>query len=353
MATQLMLEPGQSAEELRGFARTVAEIEWLLLILVLLYQVVQGPGDEPSTAVYMALFFFAAFVTGFHYANFYRGETRWKLAIETWVMILFITWVLVYTGRLDSPLVNLYLLVIITSALSLGKPITLLEMGLIAACFMFLGYPKYGDTLFTLSYAGTLGAQLAPMLLVAYVTTMLSADIRSALSRIKLLSETDELTGIYNMRAFTAIAERTLQQSMRYAHVFSILMIDSDSLKDVNDAHGHEAGNRLLRLTVRSVQDQLRQTDVMARYGGDEFVALLSETSCKDALEVAERIRKSVESRPLGTRDRSIPNTVSIGIACFPDHGNDLETIIERADRAMYVSKNQGKNRVTLFRENQ
>ena len=104
-----IFDPALSAEELRGFTRTVAEIEWLLLILVLLYQVVFPLDEEASAALAMAMFFFAAFVLSFHYANFYRTETHWKIAIETAAMIVFITWVLAYTGGADSPLSDLIL----------------------------------------------------------------------------------------------------------------------------------------------------------------------------------------------------------------------------------------------------
>jgi GGDEF domain-containing protein len=120
----------------------------------------------------------------------------------------------------------------------------------------------------SLPYGTTLLAQVAPMLLVAYITTMLSADIRRAYGHMKLLSETDELTGVLNMRAFMAVADRLFHQAERYARPFSVLMIDSDSLKTVNDNLGHEAGNRLLQLTVQCIQSQLRQTDLIARYGG-------------------------------------------------------------------------------------
>ena len=111
--------PGFEAEELRGFSRTVAEIEWLLVILVMLYQVVQGKNDESTAPIYFGLILYSAFVIGFRYFNVYRTESRWKLAIETWVMIVFITWILYHTGRLGSPLANLYLLTIVTSALIL------------------------------------------------------------------------------------------------------------------------------------------------------------------------------------------------------------------------------------------
>ena len=348
MQTSLIFDSGLAADELRGFARTVAEIEWLLLILVMLYQVVLAPDEESSAALSMALFFFTAFVLAFHYANFYRKETHWKIAIETWVMIVFITWVLAYTGGADSPLRDLYILVIIVAALTLGKVVTLAELALITGCFMWLAYPLEAGDLMTLPYGAKLLAQIAPMLLVAYITSMLSADLRRAYSHVKQLSETDELTGVLNMRAFTTLSERVAQQAGRYARPFSVLMIDSDSLKHVNDTLGHETGNRLLQQTVECIQGRLRQTDLIARYGGDEFVALLPETPCNGAAGVAERIRKSVEATPLVTREQRVSATVSIGIACYPNHGVDFESVLEKADQAMYASKAAGKNCVTV-----
>jgi diguanylate cyclase (GGDEF)-like protein len=349
MRTELFFDPALSTEELRGFSRTVAEIEWLLLILVMLYQVVLSPDAEVSAALSMAMFFYAAFVLAFRYANFYRKETYWKIALETWVMILFITWVLLYTGGTASPLQNLYLLVVITSALTLGKLATLLEMGLIAACYTWLGYSAGVGNLVSLEYGTVLAAQLAPMLFVAYITTMLSADIRRAYGHMKVLAETDELTGVLNMRAFAAVSERVFRQAERYARPFSVLMIDSDSLKSVNDNYGHEAGNRLLRIMVQCIQNQLRQSDLVARYGGDEFVVLLPETPCSGSVGVAERIRTSIEAALLATRETTVTATVSIGVACYPTHGSDLEGVMDRADQAMYASKSAGKNRTTVF----
>ena len=340
----LISAPGFESDELKGFSRTIAEIEWLLVILVLLYQIVQGGSEENTGPVYFGLLLYSAFVIGFRYFNIYRTESRWKLAIETWVMIVFITWVLYHSGRLDSPLVNLYLLTIITSALTLGKLITLLEVALIAACYVFLGYSSTSDSLFWVSNAGDFVTRLAPMLLVAYITTMLTADIRSALSRIKVISETDELTGIYNVRAFTALADRTHKQSVRYRHAYSILMVDSDNLKAVNDTYGHESGNRLLKLTVTCIQQGLRETDVFARYGGDEFVLLLPQTKVDGAFEVAERIRKAIANTPLDTRGTQVPTTVSIGIAAFPVHGGELAIVMNHADQALYTSKKRGRN---------
>ena len=336
-------------EELRGVSRTVAEIEWLLLILVLLYLAFEGPAAEDRAAIEMALFFYAAFVLSFHFAHFYESISRWKIALETWAMIVFISWAAWYTGRLASPLLNAYLLVIITSALTLGKIATLFEVALVAACFILLGDNTSARELLTLSFAGGLAAQLAPMLLVAYITTMFSADIRYGLNKAKLLSETDELTGVYNRRGFAIVVDRLFAQSVRYNRPASLLMIDSDNLKSVNDTYGHEAGNALLRLVTKCIGTELRHTDVLARYGGDEFVVLLPETTAGGALDVAERIRKEVAGTPLDAGGERIPTSVSIGVATYPEDGRSVDTLLARADRAMYEAKQNGRNQVVEF----
>jgi diguanylate cyclase (GGDEF)-like protein len=289
----------------------VAEIHWLLLNLVLL-SVIFGEADkEAEAAAIAAAFFYAAFIMAFRYAKFYKHESRWKVALETWAMVGFITWVCLYTGGVTSPLLNTYLLPVITSALTLGRLTTLVEVALIGACQVFLG--------------GSFAAEIAPVLLVAYIVTMFSADIRCGLSRAKLLSETDELTGLLNMRGFTIAANRLFGQALRYNRAASVLIIDSDNLKSVNDGHGHEAGNRMLRQLTRLAQAELRYTDVLARYGGDEFIVLLPETPVKGALEVAERIRDAVDSMPLDLDGKRIACTVSIGLAAHPEDGSTLD----------------------------
>ena len=341
--------PSIEQEELRGISRTVAEIHWLLLILVLLYVIFGNADKEAEAAVMSASFFYAAFVMAFRYANFYKYESRWKVALETWAMIGFITWVCLYTGELASPLLNTYLLPVITAGLTLGKFTTLVEVALIAACQVYLGGSFSPDKLLSLAFLGGFAAQIAPVLLVAYIVTMFSADIRFGLSKAKLLSETDDLTGLLNMRGFSIAANRLFGQALRYNRAASVLMIDSDNLKSVNDNHGHEAGNRLLRQLTRLVQAELRYTDVLARYGGDEFIVLLPETPPKGALEVASRIRDAVAGVPLDLDGKRINSSVSIGVAAHPADGNTLDALVARADRAMYQAKKAGRNRVVEF----
>ena len=336
-------------EVLRGLARTVAEIEWMLLVLVLLYQAFGGPRDDARIALNMALMFFGAFVLAFRYTNLYRAESRVKIAIEVWMMIVFIAWALSYTGRLASPLINCYLLVIITSALTLGKWSTAAVVAVIGATLLFLASGPIGIVSPTMEDASAVAVKFAPFMIVAYFTSMFSADIHYGLFKTKMLSETDELTGLLNRRAFAVLAGRMFGQAARYRRSMGVLMIDSDGLKQVNDQHGHAAGDEMLRQVARCIQHEFRTTDVLARYGGDEFVALLPETEAGRTREVAERVRRAVENARVQVGNASLRTTVSIGIASYPEDGRSLDLLMSNADAALYRAKNTGRNVIVEF----
>jgi diguanylate cyclase (GGDEF)-like protein len=188
------------------------------------------------------------------------------------------------------------------------------------------------------------------VLLVAYITTMFSADIRYGLARAKVLAETDDLTGLLNVRGFALAANRLFAQAARHGRATSVLMIDSDNLKSVNDGHGHAAGNELLRHLAQSIQAELRFTDVAARYGGDEFIVLLPDTPAKGAMEVAERIRKRISGTAVKVGGNDLVSSVSIGIACYPEDGATLDALAAHADGALYSAKQDGRNRSVKFR---
>jgi diguanylate cyclase (GGDEF)-like protein len=333
-------------EELRGISRSVGEIEWLLMIVVLLYHVFGGTGEEEKPVIVLAMVLYAMCIMGFRYANFFKHESRWKLAVETWIMTAFITWALFHTGRLESPLLNSYLLVIITSSLALGKLTTLLELALIGACIIFLGGQSSLDHVLSLKYAAGIFAQFAPFVLVAYITTMFASDIRYGLNKVKLLSETDELTRILNRRGFAIIADRLFGQAVRYDRPISLLLVDCDNLKPVNDTLGHKSGDALLIALVKAIQTQLRHTDILARQGGDEFLLLLPETPAGGAHDAAEKVRTAVESVALALDGKLVRTTVSIGAASYPADGSTLDLLLAQADRNMYQAKLGGRNRV-------
>lgn len=339
----------QEPDALSGFSRTVAEIEWLLLVLMMFYLVVGHIENDVKTLLLGGLCAFAAFVMLFHYANFFTQANIWKLALETWVMILLITWSVWHTGRQDSLLLNLYFLPIITSALALGKLTTLLEVLLIGACYVYLGYHGApGGEVLSLSQSSVLLTWLFPMLLVGYITTMLSNDIYHAFSRIKTVAQTDELTHLNNRRAFMDLLEKQLQQARRGEHTFSVLLGDCDNLKIVNDQYGHEAGNLLLKSIADNFRHCLRGCDTAARYGGDEFTVLLPGTAAEGAELVAKRIKETLVASSFSYRGDTVTTDISVGIATYPQHGDTAEALLRHADEAMYVRKRESKNQVAV-----
>ena len=176
-------------------------------------------------------------------ARFFPGRTRTRLLIESWSMVVFITGVLWFTGKSSSPLFNLYLLPIILSALTLGRLVTLLQVAVIALCHVLLAAATPGLDVLSLVYASRAVGQLAPFLLVAYLTTTLSADITEARERIENLAQTDSLTGLFNLRMFNEVWQREHADGERERGTYALLLIDMDRLKDINDSFGHEAGN--------------------------------------------------------------------------------------------------------------
>jgi diguanylate cyclase (GGDEF)-like protein len=289
---------------------------------------------------------YAAAIMGLRYATFFKRESRWKLAVETWIMTGFITWALLHTGRLDSPLLNCYLLVIITSALALGKLTTLLELGLIAVCFVFLGGDFSLVDIVSFKYLAGIFAEFAPMVLVAYITTMFASDIRYGLNQAKFLPETDAVTETLSGRGFAIIADSLFGQAVRYNRAITLLVIECDTLKQVNDEHGHKAGDALLASLVKCIQGQLRSSDVLARQSGEEFVVLLPETPATGAVNIAEKIRTGVAGSTQMLTGRSVTTTVSIGTASYPQDGNSLDLLLAHATRNMYQARLAGRNRV-------
>jgi diguanylate cyclase (GGDEF)-like protein len=187
------------------------------------------------------------------------------------------------------------------------------------------------------------------VLLVAYITTMFSADIRYGLQQAKLLSETDELTGLFNMRGFAIAANRLFGQATRYGRPASVLMIDSDSLKAVNDKYGHDAGNRLLRAVANAMQAELRATDVPARYGDDEFIVLLEDLIGPQAVERAARRLGAQLAGAYIVDDRTLHTSVSMAAVIDATAYERPEDLLADVVVALAHAKTEGRGRFRLF----
>ena len=157
----------------------------------------------------------------------------------------------------------------------------------------------------------------------------------------------DHLTGIANRRAFFEAAELELARRNRQLREISLIMIDIDHFKRVNDTYGHPSGDAVLRQLATSLAATFRQVDVVARLGGEEFAVLLPSTDLQSAAAVADRLRRLVESQPAIADDGThIRYTISAGVAAMDETVSSLDALIERADRALYVAKNAGRNRI-------
>jgi diguanylate cyclase (GGDEF)-like protein len=335
------IERGLEIEQsqLRGFARSVSEIEWLLLILVVLYLFTADPALARSPGILGVLLGFAGFVLLFRYGRPLAKHTHTKLAIEILVMLAFVTAVLTAMGGVQGPLVNLYLLPIVTAALALGKRAAWLVVVAVLACYPLIGVLTGGVDALTRDFGIAAVGVLAPFVLVAFSTTLLVDNINAAKHRIRALSDRDELTSLYNMRAFARLAENEHDVAARTERNYSVLMVDIEHLKTVNDTYGHESGSRAVKLVAEALVRLTRSTDVVARYGGDEFIVLLAGADKTVAEDVAQRIRNVVFSTTLEVDVKMVRIKVNVGAASFPENGNNLQAVMAAADRAMYKDK--------------
>lgn len=168
--------------------------------------------------------------------------------------------------------------------------------------------------------------------------------------RMEMMATTDGLTGLVNHRRFKALLGEAIARATRFNRNVSILMIDADHFKTINDTYGHPVGDRVLWRIARILELEARRTDVVARYGGEEFVVILDETDTPGAAMVAERVRERIESDVIQGDFGRVRVTASLGLATWPEHAEAMEDLLERADQALYEAKKKGRNRVAIAR---
>ncbi len=167
---------------------------------------------------------------------------------------------------------------------------------------------------------------------------------------LKEEARTDPKTELANMKHWNQLAQAEVERARRFKRPLSVALADFDLLRDINNRHGHLMGDQMIRRVADAIRAALREYDVPARFGGDEFAILMPETTLAEAMAVAERIRRGVESIALKSGDGSAPAaSVSIGVALFPSHGRNASDLLAAADRAVYQAKALGRNRVCAF----
>jgi len=182
--------------------------------------------------------------------------------------------------------------------------------------------------------------------------TVLAAVVTSSLELIWQFAEvdkrarTDPLTGLWNRHHFGEELQRTLNEADRYGTAVSLVLVDIDHFKRVNDTWGHEAGDSVIKQVARILQDGVRSVDICVRYGGEEIALLLAQTDSEHAVEVAERLRARICAQPIRHGLADIPVTASFGVATYPETVKVRDQLFPASDKALYIAKHEGRNRV-------
>lgn len=185
------------------------------------------------------------------------------------------------------------------------------------------------------------------LVLLENLLTLLVYPLRNSIQykKASLLAHSDALTGVRNRSTFDESLEREINLSHRHGQEFTILVVDIDHFKNVNDTYGHSTGDEVLKTVSTSIQSCIRTTDMLFRYGGEEFVILLANSDCEKSYVIADRILEAVRDIDLKVKGKQLDLSVSIGLACLKGKDN-RHTLFDRADSAMYTAKNEGRDQI-------
>ena len=266
----------------------------------------------------------------------FRGPLQGVLALA------FAGGLVALTGGFESPFTFTFPLIVGAGALLVAPRVALILATLATAAYLAAG--MYVDSNPTTGPLVQMAVNLTGLYLLAYIGASVGREQRRARDAAIRMSTVDALTGLYNRSFFFTALEREIARGDRSGRAFCLVMLDLDDLKSVNDRYGHVAGDQVLRNVADIVRGGVRKIDVAARYGGDEFVALLPETDPTGGWVLAEKIRLTVAEQ--GAAGIEPQPTVSVGVVSYPADGRSADALLVSADRAMYASKRGGKNRV-------
>jgi diguanylate cyclase (GGDEF)-like protein len=339
--------PSDDGVSTRAYDRTVRIVAWFFLLSTATIVAATGLWSDNQPAIFSLLAVGGLFVVIVHdvLPSDVRGSA--KFVADGFVAITMATLLVALTGGVFSPFFFAFPLIVVGGALVVEPSIT---VGLAGAAT--LGYVlavvagTASDTGITAA-AATVGVNLVALILLAFAAMLVAREQRRTRLAAIRLSTVDSLTGLFNRTFFFAAIGREIARCARTGRGFSLLMMDLDDLKAINDRLGHHHGDRILRGVGEVVADRIRRIDTAARYGGDEFVVLLPETDPTGAFVLAEKIRLGVNAM---ATDQAIPRShpsISIGVVNFPSDGRTADELMISADEAMYTSKRAGKDRVT------
>lgn len=232
------------------------------------------------------------------------------------------------------------ILVLLTAAWSVGRAIHALQSGGVTSLT-----DNAGAWLNILAIFSIIGWGVYYFFLTS---ARLELELHQAREEMTSLAITDPLTGLHNRRYLMEHGDSEFKRAQRERQILSVIFLDLDNLKPINDRFGHNAGDMVILHLARILQGETRPYDLIARFGGDEFVILLANTAQEQVLQIAERIRTKATHTPLNFKMQSIPIQLSLGVTSSTEDDTDIKQVLQRADRALYQAKNEGRNRVAV-----
>lgn len=327
------------------YNRIMGNISWFLIALVALNVLLLPPGM--TTTLYLVFFCFLllAYRVGAHYAMPSRESL--KTFIDLIAFLSFTVAVCWLTGKVASPFISLMYLILMATSLTQGRKATYFMATLAVTAYVFLAAEQVSLNIFEETFVSNI-LEILPFMFIAHLGAMLSSEAECARQEAEQLSLTDDLTGLHNMRNFFNLAAAHKELAQRNGSTLTVCMLDADNLKQINDRYGHFAGTEMIRHVARTINRNIRSSDIAARYGGDEFLVMFTGTSKESSLIAIRRIVSNLAATPFDYEGIRLSTTISAGVAAFPEDGADIRTVIVKADEAMYLSKKEGKNRVTI-----
>ena len=344
-----MLEPPRALaaierERFHSYSSLVRNLHWLAAALVLLYSLLFPAADRH--ALWSLAGLMMAYTLVLHSRLFAGLSLEARIWLEAAADLAWITAVIGWTGAAGSPFFFLYYIVIYASTPAATRRQTYSKAGAASVLMFAVALAAAGRALPAgatgwWAAGGSLVWPLTGLWLVAYFsaeTGTLGADLHRSLF---VAAHTDALTGLPNLRYFTAASELRSKLGP-----FTIVMVDIDRLKEVNDTFGHAQGSALIRAVADALRSAARSgDDLCSRVGGDEFIIRLAGATGDGALAYCRRVRAHLADHPLAIDRVTLPISVSMGLASFPEHGRTLSEVTERADQALYRSKRDGRSR--------
>ncbi len=276
-----------------------------------------------------------------------RSKNNYKTTANLLLVFSLITFTsaLIFVPQDEFRMIWFYLLVFVAYMLNgtlSGILFTIASIAVILTAYMFLEL-HLSQTAIISSVMGLIIGSLLSRIYTNKITDY-ENSLQEKNAALGILASTDDLTGIMNRRIFKKISERYFETAQRDNSDLTLLLLDLDHFKKVNDTYGHQVGDQLLIRFVKVIEPVLRKSDILARVGGEEFAILLFKTDTEGAFTLAEKIRKEVESMTINCQGQDIYITTSIGIAQNKESDKSFDEIYARSDKALYKAKEQGRN---------